>query len=111
MDTKGIQDVFTIRDMVIAHPAGRSKECTNGNVRTAYDREVSYEKFINFPFTYSQFTPSHADRVLEEVKDFLIKFHGLLKDKRDKVTKDTEDILNACWPEELISWSKESTKH
>jgi hypothetical protein len=109
LDTNGIQDVFTIRNRVIAHPAGRSKECTNGTGWTRTDRKVSYKEFTDFPFTYSQFMPSHTDRVLEEVKDFLVRFHDLLqKDKRGRIT---EDILNSCWPEELISWNKEAPKH
>ncbi len=124
LDTDYIQDIFTIRNRVIAHPAGRSQECTNGDRWKREDRAVSYRKFKDFPFTYSQFTPPHADRVLEEVKNFLVKFHDLLKDKKDRVLeympndlsekkKDrvVEDILNACWPEELIVWSKEAPKH
>ncbi|HUV51703.1 MAG TPA: hypothetical protein VMW64_01335 [Dehalococcoidia bacterium] len=109
LDTDGIQDVFSIRNRVIAHPAGRSKECTNGNGWKREDRVVSYKKFTDFPSTYSRFTPSHADRVLEEVKDFLARFHDLLlKDKTDKIPKD---ILNACRPGELLEWSKEAPKH
>jgi len=107
IDIDGVQDVFTIRNMV-AHPAGRSEERSGEGVRTRVDRTVIYRKFTDFPFTYSQFTLSHADEVLEEVKDFLTRFHDLLKDRRHEVP---EDVLNACFPRELVEWSKEVAKH
>ena len=108
LNTNGIQDIFTIRNRVIAHPAGRSEERSGKVVRTHVDKTVSYRKFTDFPFTYSQFTLSHADEVLEEVKDFLTRFHDLLKDRRHEVP---EDVLNACFPRELVEWSKEVAKH
>lgn len=108
LNIDGVQDVFTIRNKVIAHPAGRSEERSGKVVRTRVDKTVSYKKFTDFPFTYSQFTLSHADEVLEEVKDFLTRFHDLLKDRRHEVPKD---VLNACFPRELVEWSKEVAKH
>jgi len=92
LNIDGVQDVFTIRNKVIAHPAGRSEERSGKVVRTRVDKTVSYKKFTDFPFTYSQFTLSHADEVLEEIKDFLTRFHDLLKDRRHEVP---EDVLNA----------------
>jgi len=108
LNIDGVQDVFTIRNKVIAHPAGRSEERSGKVVRTRVDKTVSYKKFTDFPFTYSQFTLSHADEVIEEVKDFLTRFHDLLKDRRHEVP---EDVLNACFPRELVEWSKEVAKH
>ncbi|MCK4362124.1 MAG: hypothetical protein KAW13_02470 [Dehalococcoidia bacterium] len=108
LNIDGVQDVFTIRNKVIAHPAGRSEERSGKVVRTRVDKTVSYKKFTDFPFTYSQFTLSHAEEVLEEVKDFLTRFHDLLKDRRHEVPKD---VLNACFPRELVEWSKEVAKH
>ncbi len=103
--TDGIQDIFTIRNRVIAHPAGRSEERSGKVVRTRVDKTVSYKKFTDFPFTYSQFTVSHADEVLEEVKYFLLHFFDLLKGKV------SPELLDECWPKELIELSKEAPKH
>ena len=107
--TDGIQDIFTIRNKVIAHPAGRAKLRTRtGDVKwNRIDKEFGYKKFTNFPLVYSHFTLQEADSVLTEVKDFLIKFHDLLKHRKDKVP---EDALNTYWPKELVEWSKEVPK-
>lgn len=108
LNIDGVQDVFTIRNKVIAHPAGRSEERSGKVTRTRVDKTVSYKKFTDFPFTYSQFTLSHTEEVLEEVKDFLIRFHDLLKARGNEVP---EDVLNSCFPRELVEWGKEVAKH
>ena len=108
LNIDGVQDVFTIRNKVIAHPAGRSEERSGKVNRTRVDKTVSYKKFTDFPFTYSQFTLSHAEEVLEEVKDFLTRFHDLLKARRNEVP---EDVLNACFPRELVDWGEEVAIH
>lgn len=105
LNIDGVQDVFTIRNKVIAHPAGRSEERSGKVVRTRVDKTVSYKKFTDFPFTYSQFTLSHADEVLEEVKDFLTRFHDLLKGKV------SPELLDECWPKELVEWTKEAPEN
>lgn len=106
LNIDGIQDIFTIRDKVIAHPAGFSKEKHSEVApgrwqRSREDRTFSYLKFKDFPFLYSQFTPSHAVTIVQEVKEFLTNFHNLLKGKVSE-----QKLLDACWPTELVEWSK-----
>jgi len=101
IDIKGIRDIFAIRNKIIAHPAGFSKEKDSETGWKRVDQNVIYEKFKNFPFTYSKFNITHAEAVIEEVKNFLISFHKLLKDKGSK-----QKLLDACWPTELIKWYK-----
>jgi len=106
LSTDGIRDIFTIRNRVIAHPTGFSKERHSEVApgcweRSRVDKNVSYGKFTNLPFTYSQFTSSHAEKILGEVRGFLTSFHSLLKGKVSE-----QKVLDACWPTELIEWSK-----
>lgn len=101
IDIKGIRDIFTIRNKIIAHPAGFSEEKDSETGWKRMDKTITYEKFENFPCTYSKFTVVHAETVIEEGKNFLISFHELLKDKGSK-----QKLLDACWPTELIKWYK-----
>ncbi len=101
IDIKGIRDIFTIRNKIIAHPAGFSKEKDSETGWQRVDQNVIYEKFKNFPFTYSKFTVAHAETAIEEVKNFLISYHNLLKGKGL-----AQKLVDVCWPTELIKWYK-----
>jgi len=102
--TEGIKDVFTIRNKIFTHPKGLSKEKYSEikpNIwkRSRVDIKVEYKKFKNFPTIYSQFTPSHAEDILKEVKNFLIKFHKVIKHKVSE-----RKILDSLWPTELVQY-------
>ena len=105
LNTDGLQDIFTIRNKIIAHPAGCAQLQTSrdGWVRT--DRQVTYKKFGGFPLVYSHFTLQHANAVFEEVRQFLTKFLDILGDKLPK------EQVDKWWPAELVQWSKELSKH
>lgn len=83
--TGGIQDIFTIRNRIIAHPAGRSKECiedvSGKHKRTRMGKVVKYQKFINFPFHYSHFTLPEAVSIFEEAIGFRRDFLNLIKER------------------------------
>jgi len=119
LDTGGIQDVFTIRNRVLAHPSGRSQLHSNANGWTPRITSVKwrpkhariekqslcYAKFKEFPSVYSHFTLREADQVLEEVRRFLAEYLGLLKGKVPK------EQLDRWWPSELDAWVKSSSAH
>jgi hypothetical protein len=101
-----IRDIFTIRNKIIAHPTAFSSERHSEHApgywdRSRQDMSISYLKFKDFPFTYTQFTSQHAQVVLKAAGDFLIEFHRLLKGK-----VSDERLLNACLPLELMEWEK-----
>lgn len=100
LNTDGIQDIFTIRNKVIAHPAGRAKEQIDGIRQSRIDTKISYKKFTRFPHVYSYFTISEADTVLNEVKEFLTSFFKSLKHKL------TKEQFDEWWPKELTEWSE-----
>lgn len=102
-DINGIQDIFTIRNKIIAHPAGRAKLHidTDEDRRSRVDRQVTYKKFKNFPLVYSHFTLKEADIILKEVKEFLTKFLNLVKERL------SEQQFNDWWPKELVEWSNQ----
>jgi len=107
LDTDGLEDIFTVRNIIIAHPAGRaqSQTGTGEDVWSRLGRNITYKKFRHLPLHYSHFTLNHADELLKEVKEFLTKFLVLL---RDKVPKEQVD---EWWPGELVEWSEEVNKH
>jgi len=100
LNTDGIQDIFTIRNKIIAHPAGRGKLQTNEFGWSPVNQQFTYRKFKNFPFVYSHFTLREADAVLKEVYEFLTEFLRLLT---HKLSKEQVDEL---WPQELGEWNK-----
>lgn len=70
LNTDGVQDIFIIRNKIIAHPAGRAQLQVAGVRRGRLDKQVSYKKFTDFPLVYSWFTLQEADAILKEVKEF-----------------------------------------
>jgi len=119
LDTSGIQDIFTIRNRIIAHPSGRAQLQTNKDgwmpLITSvkwHDKDVQilqqqfdYAKFKHFPSIYSDFTLREADEILEEVKEFLA---NILRSLSGKVSQKQ---LDEWWPAELIEWSKPVSTH
>jgi len=103
--TDGIQDIFTIRNKVIAHPAGRAQLRSGTGKWNRIDKEVSYKKFTRFSLVYSDFNLEHTDAVLIEVKDFLTSLFDLLQGKV------SQELLDECQPKELVEWTKKVPKH
>jgi len=85
LDTSGIQDLFLIRNQVIAHPPARSivagTGITKGKGLTEKGRSLSLNKFTHFPNIYGEFTSVHTQEVYNETKDFLEKYHNLIARK------------------------------
>ena len=105
LDVDGIQDLFTIRNKIIAHPAGRAQLQVAGGQPGRLDKHVSYQKFKEFPLVYSGFTIEHADKVFAEVTNFLTSFLSLLS---GKITKEQ---LAEWSPAELDQWHKSGPMH
>jgi len=111
LDTSGIRDIFTIRNKVIAHPAGESIECrtqdSSGNwqrtrVVPNHKKELKYHKLqrAGISTVYEHFSTDHAVCVFEETKEFLQQFSSLLR-------QANQNLADACWPKELSSWIRE----
>lgn len=105
LDIGGVRDVFTIRNKIIAHPVGRAQLQVAGAQLGCLDRHISYDKFKDFPVVYSGFAVEHADKVLTEVRDFLVGYLGLLA---GKITKEQ---FKEWWPSELDQWHKSVVTH
>jgi hypothetical protein len=119
LDTRGIQDIFTIRNRIIAHPSGRvqlhaKKDGWMPAITSVKWREkevqisrqpLNYAKFKHFPPVYSYFTLRETDEILEEVRRFLADFLALLGGKV------AQKQLDEWWPAELIEWSKSVSPH
>ena len=99
LDIEGLRDIFIIRNKIIAHPAGRSEELESEKNRDRRDRKVTYFKFTNFPFTYAQFSTDNAICAWSDVKEFMISFFTLLKDKTQ-----VKKLIDDCWPVEIIEF-------
>lgn len=119
LDTSGIQDIFAIRNTIIAHPSGgaqlqTSKDCWKPLITVVKwkDKEVqisrqslNYARFKHFPSVYSHFTLREADEILEEVREFLT---GFLKSLGGKVAQKQ---LDEWWPVDLLGWSRSVSTH
>lgn len=119
LDTRGIQDIFTIRNRIIAHPSGRAQLQTKKDgwmpsITSVKWREkgvqisrqpLNYAKFKHFPPVYSYFTLREADEILEEVRKFLAEFLASLGEKV------AQKQLDEWWPAELVEWSKSVSTH
>lgn len=104
INVDGIQDVFTIRNKVIAHPSGRARLRSTEHGWDRIDTQVSYRKFKRFPSIYSRFTLQEAEAVLNEVREFMTRFLGLIKDRVP------EERIKEWWPDELARWSESDSK-
>lgn len=98
LNTDGIQDIFHIRNHIIAHSTGRDKLETYELGWRPVNKNFTYRKFNNSPFVYSDFTLKEADEILMEVKEFLTKFLGLLRHKL------SEKQISEWWPQDLVDW-------
>jgi len=98
LNTDGIQDIFHIRNHIIAHSTGRDKLESYELGWRPVNKNFTYRKFKNFPFVYSYFTLKEADEILMEVKEFLTKFLGLLRHKL------SEEQISEWWPQDLVDW-------
>jgi len=97
-DFNGIRDIFTIRNKITAHPAGRSIMGTTENGWEREDKKISYFKLKELPKVYSHFYPKHTYLIFTEVHDFLTKYITSIKHKL------TDEQYNYIWPRELIDW-------
>jgi len=86
LSTDFIDDIFTIRNKILAHPLGFSVIAGTGIPRGqgCYDKKIKYKKFTNFPYVYSLFKTSHAETVVNEVRKFMNDYCNLLKNKVPK---------------------------
>ena len=80
LSTDGIQDIFTIRNKIFVHPAGRaqSQTSTGKDGWSPIDEAIDYKKFKHFPLHYSHFTVDHTDELLKEANDFRPDFSKCL---------------------------------
>lgn len=98
LNTNGIQDIFHIRNHIIAHSTGRDKLESYELGWRPVNKNFTYRKFKTFPFVYSHFTLKEADEILMEVKEFLTKFLDLLKHNL------SEEQISEWWPKDLVDW-------
>jgi len=98
LDTNGIQDIFHIRNHIMAHSTGRDKLESYELGWRPVNKNFTYRKFKNLPFVYSHFTLKEADEILMEVKEFLTKFLGLLKHNL------SEEQTSEWRPKDLVDW-------
>jgi hypothetical protein len=93
----GIRDIFTIRNKITAHPAGRSKLISTETGSERKDRNIIYAKLTNLPKIYSDFRPEYLHLILTEVHDFLTKYLTSIKGSL------SETQFNYVWPIDLIA--------
>jgi len=102
----GLQDIFDVRNRIVAHPAGASREALDLRDdgtwdRQRIDRRVEFRKFTDWPTTYSQFLRSHANEAVAEAKRML----ELIHDDLAQAGVDSE-ILKRAFPTALKDWSE-----
>jgi hypothetical protein len=102
LDTRGVEDIFHIRNNITLHPAGHEVVKVTGEGLGRLDKRIAYKKFKSFPFVYSHFTLSEADEILGEVYQFLTEFLRLIKGRISK------EQFDGWWPKELTEWVKRS---
>ena len=106
LNIDGIDDIFLIRNKVLAHPWGYTRREEDGALIINPESDstlASYAKFRKFPKSYTEFNVSHTVLVLNEVISILKKYHNLIK----RETTDKK-LLDSCWPAGLILWKKKN---
>ncbi|MHB8104200.1 MAG: hypothetical protein ACYDG5_01480 [Dehalococcoidales bacterium] len=93
----GIRDIFTIRNKIMAHPAGRSELTATDTGWERTDKLFNYNKLRDLPKIYSDFHPKHVYSILTEVHDFLTKYVTSIKGSL------TDTQYNYVWPIDLIA--------
>jgi hypothetical protein len=82
LDTSAVEDLFLIRNQVLAHPPARSIVAGTGVVTgqglTQKAKPLPLKKFAHFPNVYHEFTNCHALELYEETKLFLTNYGKLL---------------------------------
>jgi hypothetical protein len=84
LNTDGIEDIFTIRNKIFAHPRAFSIKAGKGiPIGRGCDNRINYKNknFATFPYVYSLFKTQHAKAIVNEVKNFLNGYCDLLKGK------------------------------
>ena len=102
-DINGIRDIFTVRNKITAHPAGRSNMATTDNGWEREDKNIYYSKLKELPKVYSHFYPEHAYLIFTEVHNFLTKY---INDIHKNLT---DEQYNYIRPKELIAWKSTQT--
>jgi len=96
---EGIEDIFTIRNIIFAHPPAFSIKAgtgiPSGRGRENRKNRINYKNnnFETFPRVYSLFKTQHAKAIVNEVMNFLNDYCDLLKGKIP------DNILDAIRPE------------
>ena len=85
LSVHGIQDLFLIRNQVIAHPRAMSIICGTKVPKekglTEEEKPLPFSKFSHFPNIYEKFIHVHVQQLYDETKDFLERYHNLVRDK------------------------------
>lgn len=100
-DISGIRDIFTIRNKITAHPAGRSDLVSTNNGWEREDKNIHYFKLKGLPKVYSDFNIEHVKQVLKEVSNFISQYLSSIK--KQLSNKQYAYI----WPEELNKYLSE----
>ena len=81
-ETNCIEDLFSIRNQLIAHPKAREivggTDVPKGKGLSGKGEPIKYKKLKNFPNILSEFTYEHAQELYNEIKDFLDKYYNLI---------------------------------
>ena len=75
----GLLDIFEIRNKLFGHPAGFTAEKISDAQRVRVDRQMEYKKYVDFPFTLSQFTSSQAQIILLDLDKFFAALADAVK--------------------------------
>lgn len=82
LDTAVIQDLFLIRNQVLAHPPARSTVGGTGVTAekglTQDGKDLKFNRFTHFPNIYTGFTSTHAHEIYDETKNFLEGYGTLI---------------------------------
>jgi len=82
LDSSAVEELFLIRNQVLAHPPARSIVAGTGVVAgqglTQEAKPLALNKFAHFPNIYHEFAHCHALELYEEARLFLINYGRLL---------------------------------
>jgi len=77
INVNGVQDIFIIRNKIMAHPKERTTVSSND---PAMIDIIGYLKFKDFPIFYPMFVTEHSEILFVEMKDFLNDYLVAMKD-------------------------------
>jgi len=78
LDILGIRDLFLIRNHIFAHAPERT---TIGASNRSLITKINYLKFKDFPSFYPEFGTEHFEKLLSEVRGFLMNYLSLMSGK------------------------------